>query len=857
MDHQRSSLVVAIQSAEFAKEFHYFISVQLDGDQEKRRTDVSACVTNPVFTFNNFVIPLPSFKLDIYQRLHFGAFVVTDRDETANKQGQARLLGECDVDLGPLTPSLTDISGTGVRQMLKFTRMQNDKPVVVGRFIVLLKLVGEETIPIEDDKEKRFKDLNASDIFHPLPQNDPTMDFNWRLRVEVRSAADMPMNRAVNSTKGLPTCMAEVGWTLYDQQPPDDLALQFTNSVENNRHPIWNQQFFILNPPNSFDKEGFLYLCFRDRHLATPFDQVYVPVAPMKPFHPYHFEFYSSVQEYEARGVVYVSVTLEMRDRDNFVDSLVDVVVHRVLYDPLPLKVNRMILAMSTNGYRPKELKYIRVDLKGPTNIAKYIEENTNERERVFYSTILNIPPMQLENYYKATVVFTIPRSLMEQNLQFWVIGRDETKGAFHGMPNFSVGHSDVVDNVLQKIFFNQEPLSKKEALVPVTWEKESSLYPAFSTTKCLLELGAYALEDIKEKLEKEKEMAEKSILSEIAEKEKSVHYNGPSIDVQALLKGVSDDKKRWDILSKELAQKQELIHRLIRESDDKTESLKITGAEIVDLRRQIKMLQSENAILRKKLAQEEQIEVASIVTKEIARMGVEELRNKIIKLAQAYRDERVRNQEFEKSLKAAQRDIAQSKQLQAELDGIQKKHMEAAKKLLAMQQEISKTQLYKDTIKKQEKVISKLEKLMETTLKDTQKARNSLLELEQLKTENINLQKQLKQIAYGPEGENSDVEKYRREVSRLENLVSDLREELKSKRPTTSYGSTEMESQKMDLEVKLHRANARVEALQDEMAENAKNFAKEISQLKIIISEKQALLDTLSMDVKTHYDNY
>lgn len=84
-------------------------------------------------------------------------------------------------------------------------------------------------------------------------------------------------------------------------------------------------------------------------------------------------------------------------------------------------------------------------------------------------------------------------------------------------------------------------------------------------------------------------------------------------------------------------------------------------------------------------------------------------------------------------------------------LEEIQKKHTEAAKKLLAMQQEVSKTQLYRDTIKKQEKVISKLEKLMETTLKDTQKARNSLLELEQLKTENINLQKQLKTMAYGP----------------------------------------------------------------------------------------------------------
>jgi len=35
MDSQKSSLVVAIQSAEFAKEFHYFLTVNFDGDQEK------------------------------------------------------------------------------------------------------------------------------------------------------------------------------------------------------------------------------------------------------------------------------------------------------------------------------------------------------------------------------------------------------------------------------------------------------------------------------------------------------------------------------------------------------------------------------------------------------------------------------------------------------------------------------------------------------------------------------------------------------------------------------------------------------------------------------------------------------
>ncbi len=45
-------------------------------------------------------------------------------------------------------------------------------------------------------------------------------------------------------------------------------------------------------------------------------------------------------------------------------------------------------------------------------------------------------------------------------------------------------------------------------------------------------------------------------------------------------------NKAQWNLLSKELAQKQEMIHRMIKEVDDKTQSLKLTGAEIIDLRR-------------------------------------------------------------------------------------------------------------------------------------------------------------------------------------------------------------------------------------------------------------------------------
>ncbi|CAD8212953.1 unnamed protein product [Paramecium pentaurelia] len=47
-------------------------------------------------------------------------------------------------------------------------------------------------------------------------------------------------------------------------------------------------------------------------------------------------------------------------------------------------------------------------------------------------------------------------------------------------------------------------------------------------------------------------------------------------------------DIKKWDILLKELSREYQMIYRLIKEVDDKTESLKITGTKIQYLRRQV-----------------------------------------------------------------------------------------------------------------------------------------------------------------------------------------------------------------------------------------------------------------------------
>lgn len=97
--------------------------------------------------------------------------------------------------------------------------------------------------------------------------------------------------------------------------------------------------------------------------------------------------------------------------------------------------------------------------------------------------------------------------------------------------------------------------------------------------------------------------------------------------------------------------------------------------------------------------------------------------------------------------------------------------------------------------------------------------------------------------------GDSDEVDRLRREISLLESLVAELREELKNKRPQTA-GQHDWEDEKIDFEVRLQKSQARVDAMQQEMTMNAAKYAKEITKLKLIISEKESLIETMSADI-------
>lgn len=234
-----TQLAVTIEGAEFAKDFNYFVTVQLDGQTEKRRTDVSARVKNPVFTANMFFLPLPSNRIELNQRLLFAVFVVTEREGDLGR-GQARLLGECVLELGPLAAALTDVRGAGIRQHLRFIRTQEGKQVTVGRFLVQLKLIPQGEMP---EIDPRAEDL----LYHPLPVPDPGAEFVWRVRVDFRCALDVPMSTTASSS--LPSPYLEFGWSHYSEQRPADNDVIRSVVIQRNKHPVWNQQVLFINPP--------------------------------------------------------------------------------------------------------------------------------------------------------------------------------------------------------------------------------------------------------------------------------------------------------------------------------------------------------------------------------------------------------------------------------------------------------------------------------------------------------------------------------------------------------------------------------------------------------------------------------
>ena len=285
----------------------------------------------------------------INQRLIFSAFLVVDRPENVeNKgEGQAKLLGENILELAPITPSLTNINGFPVKQRLELVRKYGSDNAVVGRLNVTLKLIAEALV--SDD----LLDQALNDQTHLLPEMDLTKEFVWRLRIDVRSAVNLPFNRTTESK--LPSPYVEIGWTMYPKNDINMAEAVRTSAINANRYPVWNQQLLFYPHSSVTTIDGFITVLLKDRFQLQPLQKFSFALNLLRPYHPVHLDLLLDNEDTDNRSHLYISFILEDSPIYKMAESLVNIILNNINFDPIPTCTNGCSIMMTTDKYKPEE----------------------------------------------------------------------------------------------------------------------------------------------------------------------------------------------------------------------------------------------------------------------------------------------------------------------------------------------------------------------------------------------------------------------------------------------------------------------------------------------------------------------
>jgi len=163
-------------------------------------------------------------------------------------------------------------------------------------------------------------------------------------------------------------------------------------------------------------------------------------------------EILGTSMDFDNRPRLFTSVVFEEAISSSFVDSLIDIAIHSVNFDPLPMATNKVMVVMTTHGYELEDLPLTTVDLLGDSNLIAELMKHKNQRQSIFMTPIISIAPMTADNPYGAQAIFTVPKSFLDSQLSFYLIVRDDSllSNNTHPMPNTIVGHTEIIDDDLQ-----------------------------------------------------------------------------------------------------------------------------------------------------------------------------------------------------------------------------------------------------------------------------------------------------------------------------------------------------------------------------------------------------------------------
>lgn len=289
--------------------------------------------------------------------------------------------------------------------------------------------------------------------------------------------------------------------------------------------------------------------------------------------------------------------------------------------------------------------------------------------------------------------------------------------------------------------------------------------------------------------------------------------------------------QERLAIVTSDLHNKQTLIDKLLEDIDKRSEAIRVCGREIVDLRKANEKLAHAKDIAEAKLRaiENENAKDAVALAQEVQGVSdVDDLRRRVVLLSRKYASERKRNQGMMERLDRVQIVVDEHRSAVQELEELERAHQAQARFIQELQDENAQLQLFQATIKTQEKVIVKLENLLESKLREHAAVGTSISstiliekEMEELRSRNKDLEeKLLRGDILGTQG--------------FQEKIKELESELEAVRTRTEGNTENVVDDKIE----------RIEALEEQLVQNAKKFAKEISEVRMKLFEYEALTE-------------
>ncbi|XP_069814134.1 coiled-coil domain-containing protein 33 [Dendropsophus ebraccatus] len=245
---------------------------------------------------------------------------------------------------------------------------------------------------------------------------------------------------------------------------------------------------------------------------------------------------------------------------------------------------------------------------------------------------------------------------------------------------------------------------------------------------------------------------------------------------------------------------------------------------DIIALRHQMSGLEAENSALRSERSLNQDAGRSLLSDEDIDVMTKAELADRLVTVKQKLASETSELRSMRDRIQQLQNELVRRNDREKELLLLQRAHQQQQTVLSQYHQRLSRAKTLQDTVRKQEKVIEKMEKLLDSKLKDEKRSR----------------------MDRGDRGVRSDTLQGEVYATLLaEN--SRLREELERARMSTTVLPQQVpvhemftDSEKLSLLSKLEKSQARVQSLERELEEAARRWGREKQQLLTQLSEQQ-----------------